>query len=70
MAGIITILHIIFKVFIRKQKKKKNTLKINSVLKGLSLFEKEKKRTKKKERERELVLYFLNIDKAFKMFVL
>lgn len=44
-------------------------LKINSVLKGLSLFEKEKKRTKKK-RERELVLYFLNIDKAFKMFVL
>ena len=46
-------------------------LKINSVLKGLSLFENEKKkRTKKKKRERELVLYFLNIDKAFKMFVL
>lgn len=44
-------------------------LKINSVLKGLSLFEKEKKEQKKK-RERELVLYFLNIDKAFKMFVL
>ena len=44
-------------------------LKINSVLKGLSLVEKEKKKNKKK-RERELVLYFLNIDKAFKMFVL
>lgn len=42
-------------------------LKINSVLKGLSLFEKEKKKRTKKE---ELVLYFLNIDKAFKMFVL
>lgn len=45
-------------------------LKINSVLKGLSLFEKEKKKEQKKKRERELVLYFLNIDKAFKMFVL
>jgi hypothetical protein len=42
-------------------------LKVNSVLKGLSLFEKEKKRLKKKT---QLVLYFLNIDKAFKMFVL
>lgn len=34
-------------------------LKINSVLKGLSLFEKEKKRTTTKE----LVLYFLNVAK-------
>lgn len=44
-------------------------LKVNSVLKGLSLFEKEKKRLKKKQ-QTQLVLYFLNIDKAFKMFVL
>lgn len=56
--------HRFLKVFIRNQRMRK----INSVLKGLSLFEKEKKTTKK-ERER-LVLYFLNIDKAFKMFVL
>lgn len=43
-------------------------LKVNSVLKGLSLFEKEKKKQLKKTQQ--LVLYFLNIDKAFKMFVL
>lgn len=44
-------------------------LKVNSVLKGLSLFEKEKKK-KQLKKTQQLVLYFLNIDKAFKMFVL
>lgn len=55
MAGIITILHIILRYLLEIKKKK--MLKINSVLKGLSLFEKEKKKEQKK-RERELVLYF------------
>lgn len=32
-------------------------LKINSVLKGLSLFEKEKKKNKKKERERTCTVF-------------
>lgn len=44
-------------------------LKVNSVLKGLSLFEKGKKKDLKKKKK-QLVLYFLNVDKAFKMFVL
>lgn len=66
------------KVFIRNQR----TLESNSVLKGLSLFEKKRgeeeknkkiKKSKKKKsnsHKKEVVLYLLSIDKAFKMFVL